>query len=165
MKERIADVQHSIWAHWMEYLFSVCQFEEDGSCVIPSEKVQMWKRQMATPYSELSLTEKKSDRQQACKVLEVLNNPDALQSFFNDTDTGFVVTAALRYCMGRMTYAPGLVIEWIKKYWEYMPEKEKAFIKKEIGEYTDSDRYKGHDCDEQTWNRFNQWLKEQTVKD
>ncbi len=72
MKELLAHVQHAIWAHWMQYLFSVCQTNDDGSVTIPSDKVERWKRQMYTDYYNLSEKEKDSDRHQADKVLDVL---------------------------------------------------------------------------------------------
>lgn len=58
-----AERQHQIWGHWMEYQFSLCQEQTDGSLVIPAEKVERWKRQLATSYDELSETERESDRQ------------------------------------------------------------------------------------------------------
>lgn len=73
MREATADVQHQIWAHWMKYVFSICPQQEDGSVVIPADKVERWKRQVDTPYKELSEKEKESDRHQADKVLEALN--------------------------------------------------------------------------------------------
>lgn len=73
MREAAADVQHQIWAHWMKYVFSICPQQEDGSVVIPAEKVERWKRQIDTPYQELSEKEKESDGHQADKVLSALN--------------------------------------------------------------------------------------------
>jgi hypothetical protein len=70
--EALADVQHEIWSHWMRYLFSVSSANADGSYTIPAEKVQHWRRQLQTPYSQLSEAEKESDREQAAKMLEVL---------------------------------------------------------------------------------------------
>ena len=55
--------QHQIWAHWMDYQFSLCQEQADGSLVIPAEQVERWKRQLATSYDELSEAERESDRQ------------------------------------------------------------------------------------------------------
>ena len=75
MIEEIAAVQHEIWSHWMKYLFQ-CSFQfekfKDGSALIPADKVKRWKRQMNTPYSELTEKEKESDRDQAQKVIRVL---------------------------------------------------------------------------------------------
>ena len=72
-REKLAEAQHNIWSHWMVYVFSVCRELEDGSCVIPSEYVLRWHRQMNTVYPELSDAEKASDREQAAKILEVLD--------------------------------------------------------------------------------------------
>lgn len=68
LHEKLAETQHEIWASWMKYLFSVSIQNEDGSCMIPADKVIRWKRQIKTPYSELSEQEKDSDREQADKV-------------------------------------------------------------------------------------------------
>ncbi|MCL4296170.1 MAG: hypothetical protein KJ077_10600 [Anaerolineae bacterium] len=72
LREKLAALQHEIWSHWMRWQFSVGTFNEDGSWTMPAEKAQRWQRQMNTSYSELSETEKESDREQADKVLAVL---------------------------------------------------------------------------------------------
>lgn len=75
LEEVLAEVQHKIWSHWMEYLFSLCP-EVEGSAMetryIPHDLVIRWTRQMNTPYSELSEKEKDSDRDQAKKVIDAL---------------------------------------------------------------------------------------------
>lgn len=70
--EQLASVQHDIWSHWMQYMFSECKQNEDGSYVIPAGKAQHWQRQMNTKYNDLSESEKESDREQAQKVMAVL---------------------------------------------------------------------------------------------
>ena len=73
MKEELAAVQHEIWSHWMKYLFDQCDEEDtDSGWTIPLDKVWRWSRQMTTPYSELSEQEKENDREQADKILAVL---------------------------------------------------------------------------------------------
>lgn len=72
-REKLADLQHEIWSSWMRWQFSVCETQEDGRVLIPAELVQRWIRQMSTSYSELSEKEKDSDREQADKVLALLN--------------------------------------------------------------------------------------------
>ena len=72
--EAIADKQHAILSHWMKYLFSVSADADDGSKVIPSEKVERWTRQMYTSYEWLSDAEQESDRHQAVKVLPELKS-------------------------------------------------------------------------------------------
>ncbi len=74
LREKLAANQHEIWASWMEYLFSVSASNNDGTCMIPANKVARWVRQMNTPYSELTEDEKESDREQADKVLETLKS-------------------------------------------------------------------------------------------
>lgn len=61
--EFYAERQHQIWAHWMDYQFGLCEEREDGSLVIPADRVARWKRQLATAYDELSEAERESDRQ------------------------------------------------------------------------------------------------------
>lgn len=73
LREKLAMVQHDIWAHWMKYLFSVCIKNKDGSYTIPSDKVDRWERQIGTHYSDLTEVEKQSDLQQADKVLSVIS--------------------------------------------------------------------------------------------
>lgn len=72
LREYLAAIQHEIWINWMKYLFSVCMPKEDGSYTIPAEKVKHWKRQINTPYQNLTEKEKESDREQADKILNIL---------------------------------------------------------------------------------------------
>jgi len=72
--EAVSDVQHEIWAHWMNYQSSCGSLDDSGNFVIPKEKYERWTRQMNTPYSELTEKEKASDRDQAMKVFDVLVN-------------------------------------------------------------------------------------------
>lgn len=72
-RERLAAVQHEIWAHWMRYLFSCGSRVWGGDFLLPLDKVERWLRQMETPYSELSEQERESDRHQANKVFAVLD--------------------------------------------------------------------------------------------
>lgn len=60
------------WSGWMQYLFSKCAANPDGTMTIPAWAVQRWQRQMTTPYTELSESERESDREEARRVLFVL---------------------------------------------------------------------------------------------
>lgn len=74
MREEIAAVQHEIWAHWMKYMFSILPLHlRYGTVLIPVDKVNRWKKQMNTPYNELSEKEKESDRSQADKILKCID--------------------------------------------------------------------------------------------
>lgn len=71
--EKLASLQHSIWSHWMRYLFRSGELQNNGSFLIPKETVEKWTRQINTRYEELSETEKESDRDQAKSVLKLLD--------------------------------------------------------------------------------------------
>lgn len=72
LRERIAYVQHAIWAHWMVYMWDCGTHNEDGTWTMPADKVERWQRQAGLNYSGLTEREKESDREQADKVLAVL---------------------------------------------------------------------------------------------
>ncbi len=65
-----ADVEHEIWSSWMRYMFTCGTFNDDETWTMPSDKVERWRRQADTPYSELSEREKESDREQVRKHWE-----------------------------------------------------------------------------------------------
>ena len=71
VREKIADVQHEIWSHWMRYMFSCGTFNEDGSWTMPADKVKRWQAQMNTSYTNLTQREQASDIEQADKVLAI----------------------------------------------------------------------------------------------
>lgn len=82
LREKLAALCHDQWSGWMEYLFSKCVdhvmpaslgFHKDGELLIPKEFVDRWRRQMKTPYLDLSEEEKESDRKEADKFLELLS--------------------------------------------------------------------------------------------
>lgn len=69
MRERLADLCHRQWSGWMEYLFSKCVTNDDGTVTIPKWAVDRWKRQLSTDYKDLTLIEQDSDRKEADKFL------------------------------------------------------------------------------------------------
>ncbi len=71
--EKLADVQHDIWASWMNYLFSLCRIDDNGDYIIPSKSVKHWQRQIETDYKDLTEKEKDGDREQVDKYLHLIN--------------------------------------------------------------------------------------------
>jgi hypothetical protein len=72
-RERLADVSHDIWAHWMRYMFKQGSFDFGGGWHMPRYMVDRWYRQMDTRYADLTEREKESDREQADKIIAALN--------------------------------------------------------------------------------------------
>ena len=73
MEERLAELEHTRWSGWQSYLHSLCIKKEDGSLIIPANRVDRWERQISTPYSKLSEDEKESDRIEARKTLQLFH--------------------------------------------------------------------------------------------
>lgn len=75
--EKIADFMHDQWSHWEKYKWSLKTDYSDNNNEITiywkSLDYERWRRQMNTPYSELSEKEKDSDREWARKLIELLD--------------------------------------------------------------------------------------------
>ena len=61
--EKLSDLEHDQWSHWTKYMLDN----------LTDENIARWRRQIDTPYSELSEKEKESDREWARKVIDVIN--------------------------------------------------------------------------------------------
>lgn len=80
LREKAAAYAHEAWAGWMRYLFTqghgltaITQEGPQPSWVMRPEAYARWLRQMNTPYADLPENEKASDRQEADKILALLN--------------------------------------------------------------------------------------------
>lgn len=74
MKEELAKYAHDAWSGWMEYLFSKAEVNADGTWTMPKEFVDRWYRQINTDYKDLPENEKRSDREEADKIISIVNN-------------------------------------------------------------------------------------------
>jgi hypothetical protein len=72
VREALAEYAHEAWSGWMKYLFQKGKHQEDGTFSMPQWAVERWQRQMNTPYAELPEEEKKSDREEADKMLAIV---------------------------------------------------------------------------------------------
>ena len=72
-QEVLAAYAHNAWAGWMKYQFSKAILNDDGSWTMPAWAVERWQRQMNTPYAALPESEKASDRDEADKILAIVN--------------------------------------------------------------------------------------------
>lgn len=53
-------------------------------------------------------------------------------SFICDTNGSIIVISALRYALGRMTYVPGAVQDWIKTYWDDLDSNTKSNVVRDV---------------------------------
>lgn len=72
MIELLSEYAHDAWAGWMRYLFSKSTINADGTVTIPKWAVERWRRQIGTKYSDLSDSEKMSDRKEAETILSIV---------------------------------------------------------------------------------------------
>lgn len=66
--ELLAEAQHKIWIGWVRNLVER-YLQEDGTIVIPADKVESWKNLANTEYEELSKAEQEKDREQVYEHL------------------------------------------------------------------------------------------------
>ncbi len=73
---------------------------------------------------------------------------------------GLLTVYALRYCVGRQTYMPGLIIDATKNNWHLLNRVDRQTIQQDtIGAI--ATRYLGDACDRETWLSFNEWITTQ----
>jgi hypothetical protein len=77
--ELLADIEHERWAGWQAHLHSKLYEIDDNRVsqnhhlkILPTELYDRWERQIATPYSQLTESEKESDRNEVKKTLRAL---------------------------------------------------------------------------------------------
>ena len=78
-------------------------------------------------------------------------------------DTQFMILAGIRYGIGRRSYAPGLITDWVRAHWAEFPAELKVLIKRDIADEIRMwnrcpDRSLGDSCDIRTWRGFTEWL-------
>ena len=72
-------------------------------------------------------------------------------------DFGCVLNCAIRYCLGRRTYMPGLVTNFIKNSCGDLMNKKTVEVM--IRDIEECECY-GDRCDEETWANFLEWLRD-----
>lgn len=80
-------------------------------------------------------------------------------SFNCDVNGSIMVTCALRYALGRMTYVPGAVQDWIKTYWDSLDSNIRFVIVRDVFDYLyheykskEEKYFNGYDLQE--WEKF-----------
>jgi hypothetical protein len=60
--EKLAELEHIQWAHWTKYMLNN----------LTPDNIERWKRQIKTPYNDLSEKEKDSDREWAKMAYDIM---------------------------------------------------------------------------------------------
>ena len=71
IREELANYAHATWSGWMDYLFSKCVHNPDGTVTIPKWAVERWQKQAATEYIDLPEDMKPSDRKEADRIIKI----------------------------------------------------------------------------------------------
>jgi uncharacterized protein YijF (DUF1287 family) len=72
---------------------------------------------------------------------------------------GLMITAAIRYCIGRRTYIVGVCTDWIIANWDDWPENVKTIIQRDLDQEFERAAQKsdwkplGDDCDKRDWEK------------
>lgn len=115
LREKLAELCHEQWSGWMKYLFSKCNDHPagTGALVMPAWAVERWRRQMNTPYRELSEPEQDSDRTEADRFLDLLKQQQGACANCG-VDTGASVLAGLAIRMGSNRFCAEICLEeWL----------------------------------------------------
>jgi hypothetical protein len=81
-----------------------------------------------------------------------------------DQDTWFLALVAMRYCIGRRSYAPSLCAQWIKRHWPIIPTQTRAMMRRDLADecgradHTGNKGMLGDACDELTWRDLLEWM-------
>lgn len=92
--------------------------------------------------------------------------PDRAPDVFVESDTQFIIVSAVRYAVGRRSYAPGLTIEWVKRWWHRMTPQTKRLLARDVNEEIElqdtfgppSTRSLGFADQDKAWREFAKWL-------
>ena len=79
-------------------------------------------------------------------------------------DFGAILNCAVRYCLGRQTYMPGLVVSYITPLLPYLSDKALWCFDKDITDAKFYGGYGDHVIDEPVWMEFHQRVREERTK-
>jgi len=74
----------------------------------------------------------------------------------NSNDFGTVINCAIRYCLGRRTYMPGVVCDYVRPLLPHLNQRTVACMERDIRECQNY----GDECDVQTWTDFLKAVRE-----
>jgi hypothetical protein len=89
LREQLAALEHEQWAHWTKYMLDNADTSPvpdgiGGGVHIYKEAVDRWRKQIKTPYADLTEKEKDSDREWADKVLALMTQRKTHEALVNE---------------------------------------------------------------------------------
>jgi len=105
--------------------------------------------------------------QAACRYWKL---QDPQQNILDDRDTDFIILAGIRYGIGRASYAPSLICDWIKNHWDEFSDNLKSQIKRDIKSeievwFNMRELLYGDSCNASVWKSLIAWLDDQSAED
>lgn len=67
LRERLAELEHKQWAHWTRYMLDN----------LTPDNIERWRKQIETPYAQISEAEKASDRKWADEVIKLIEQGES----------------------------------------------------------------------------------------
>ncbi len=86
------------------------------------------------------------------------------ESMADDRDVWFCILVAVRYAMGRRSYAPSLVAGTVKRYWPLMEDGTRQSIRRDVADEirrvddAGKPEWLGDDCYQATWRELHAWM-------
>lgn len=116
-----------------------------------------------------SMYQLSNDIQTAEGVIEaaIREAADRLQELYLRTPGDEIALFAFRYALGRMTYAPEMVVSYIVAAYESLSDATVTAIKRELDEELERDKRRreagkrgsiGDECDRETWERLQEFI-------
>ena len=87
--------------------------------------------------------------------------PEKPMIALEDDDFGAVLNCSVRYCLGRQSYMPGLVIDYITPLLPYLSERTLWCFDQDIMEAQYEGGYGDPDIDEPKWMEFHAKVREE----
>jgi hypothetical protein len=134
LRESLASTEHDRWSRWMKYLFTKGKLSQDGTFILEKESYDRWLRQSETDYSDLSTSEKDSDRKEADNTLDILHQYSQIdESLFSAVDAVSAKLGELKDLFSNKGDKKKIVESYFKRIFEFCDDKAKAQIRDILG--------------------------------
>lgn len=106
LKDKIASLCHDQWTHWIVSLLGKGIPNADGTLTVPKDTIDRWRRQMNTPYDQLSKKEKDLDIIEADKFIKAFAAFQPVKKTEADPRVKEVILKWIEYCENIRGFKP-----------------------------------------------------------